>query len=162
MRLPNFWPYCRAATNQNGNFMSQLAQHLAPIHLSPQVLSRLSAFDPSDLGPHAQAIWRDLCGAAVKGLPLAVVALAAAIIDVAQHEEAGPAGYLDGVVFSFAGNKAALGWLRGRRNAFLHHEQPTDGLMDEAGAAGTLAEDAERAIHTLLDYLADLDISHPT
>ena len=75
-------------------------------------------------------------------------------------KQAGPAGYLDGAAFSFAGNKAALGWLRGRRNAVLHHEQPTDGLMDEAGAAGWLAADAERAISTLLDYLTDLDISH--
>ena len=142
--------------------MAQLSQHLIPIHLSPQVLSRLSAFNPSDLGPHAQAIWRDLCGAAVNGLPLAVVALAAAMIDVAQHEEAGPAGYLDGLACRFAGNKAELGRLRGRRNVVVHHEQPTDGLMDEAGAAGSLAEDAERAINTLLDYLADLDISQST
>ena len=139
--------------------MARSSQHFAPIHLSPQVLSRLSAFDPSDLGPHALAVWRDLRGAAVAGLPLAVVTLAAAIIDVVQHEEAGPAGHLDGAAFSFAGNKAALGWLRGRRNAVLHHEQPTDGLMDEAGAGGWLVADAERAISTLLDYLADLDIS---
>ena len=140
--------------------MARSSQYLAPIHLAPQSVSRLSAFDPSDLGPHAQALWRDLRGAAAAGLPLAVVALAAAIIDVVQHEAAGPAGYLDGAAFSFAGNKAALGWLRGRRNAFLHHEQPTDGLMDEAGAAGWLAADAERAISTLLDFLTDLDISH--
>ena len=139
--------------------MARLSQHLAHIHLSPQSLLRLSAFDPSDLGPHAQAIWRDLHGAAVAGLPLAVVALAAAVIDVVQHEEAGPAGYLDGAAFTFAGNKAALGWLRGRRNAFLHYKKPTDGLMDEAGTAGWLLADAERAISTLLDYLTDLDIS---
>ena len=105
-------------------------------------------------------MWRDLCGAAVAGLPLAVVAFAAAIIDVVQNEVAGPAGYLDGTAFSFAGNKAALGWLRGRRNSILHHEQPTDGLMNEAGAAGWLAADAECAINTLLDYLTDLDINH--
>ena len=140
--------------------MARLSQHLTPIHLSPQVLSRLSAFDSSDLGPHAQTIWRDLCGAAVAGLPLAVVAFAAAITDVVQNEKAGPAGYLDGTAFSFAGNKAALGWLRGRRNSILHHEQPTDGLMNEAGAAGWLAADAECAINTLLDYLTDLDINH--
>ena len=94
------------------------------------------------------------------GLPLVVVALAVAIIDVLQHEEAGPAGYLDRTAFSFAGNKAALGWLRGRRNEFLHHEQPTDGLMDEARASDWLVADAERAISTLLDYLTDLDISN--
>ena len=99
-------------------------------------------------------------GAAMAGLPLVVVVLAAAIIDVVQHEESGPAGYLDGTTFSFAGNKGALGWLRGRRNAVLHHEQPTDGLMAEAEAAGWLVADAERAISTLLDYLTDLDISH--
>ena len=86
--------------------------------------------------------------------------LAAAIIDVVQHEEAGPTGYLDGVAFTYAGNKFALGWLRGRRNAFLHHDQPTDGLMDEAGSEGWLVADSERAICTLLDYLTDLDISH--
>ena len=140
--------------------MARSLQTLAPIYLSPQSLSRLSAFDASDLGPHAQALWRDLCGAAMAGLPLAVVVLAAALIDVVQHEEAGPAGYLDGAAFSFAGNKAALGWLRGRRNAVLHHEQPTDGLMDEADEADLLGRDAERAISTLLDYLTDLDISH--
>ena len=141
--------------------MARSSQYFAPIHISPQVLSRLSVFDPSDLGPHALALWRDFCGAAVAGLPLAVVALAAAIIDVVQHEEAGPAGYLDGAAFSFAGNKAALGWLRGRRNAVLHHEQPTDGLMDEVGVAAWQVADAERAISTLLDYLTDLDINHP-
>ncbi len=140
--------------------MARSSQTLAPIYLSPQSLSRLSAFDASDLGPHAQALWRDLCGAAMAGLPLAVVVLAAALIDVAQHEEAGPAGYLDGAAFTFAGNKAALGWLRGRRNAFLHHAQLTDGLMDEVGSGGWLVADAERAIGTLLDYLSDLDISH--
>ena len=131
------------------------------MYLSPQSLSRLSAFDASYLGPHAQALWRDLYGAAMGGLPLAVLALAAAIIDVVQHEEAGPAGYFDGAAFAFAGNKAALGWLRRRRNAFLHHEHPTDGLMDEAGSAGWLVADAERAICTLLDYLSDLDPSYP-
>lgn len=140
--------------------MTRLSQNLTPIHLSTKNLSRLSTFDSSDFGPHAQAIWRDLHGAAVAGLPLVVVVLAAAIIDVVQHEEAGPAGYLDRTAFSFAGNKAALGWLRGRRNAFLHHEQPSDGLMDEAGASDWLVADAERAISTLLDYLTDLDISH--
>jgi hypothetical protein len=140
--------------------MAKSSQHLKPVRFSPQVLSRVSAFDSSNLGPHAQAIWRDLSGATVAGLPLAVVALAATMIDVVQHEQAGPAGYLDGTVLSFAGNKAALGWLRGRRNAVLHHKQPTDGLMDETGADDWLTSDAERAISTLLAYLADLDISH--
>jgi hypothetical protein len=79
----------------------------AALRLSPQSLSRLSAYNDADLGPHAQALWRDLCAAAAAGLPLAVVALAAALIDVVAHEDAGPAGYLDGAAFSFAGNKAA-------------------------------------------------------
>ena len=126
--------------------------------LSPQSLSRLSAYNDEDLGPHAQALWRDLRAAAAAGLPLAVVALAAALIDVVAHENAGPAGYLDGVAFSFAGNKAALGWLRRRRNGILHHEQPTDGLMGETDAARWLLADAERAVATLLEYFADLDV----
>ena len=104
----------------------------AALRLSPQLLSRLSAYNDADLGPHAQALWRDLRAAAAAGLPLAVVALAAALIDVVAHEDAGPAGYLDGAAFSFAGNKAALGWLRRRRNGIFHHEQPTDGLMVRA------------------------------
>ena len=130
-------------------------------------MSVVSSIAIAQLNPHLGNIAANVArlldarrGAAVAGLPLAVVALAAALIDVVQHEEAGPAGYLDGAAFSFAGNKAALVWLRGRRNAVLHHEQPTDGLMDEAGAVGWLAADAERAINTLLDYLTDLDISH--
>ena len=130
----------------------------AALKLSPQSLSRLSAYNDADLGPHAQALWRDLRAAAAAGLPLAVVALAAALIDVVTHEDAGPAGYLDGATFSFAGNKAALGWMRRRRNDILHHEQPTDGLMGETDAARWLLADAERAIATLLDYLADLDV----
>ena len=130
----------------------------AALKLSPQSLSRLSAHNDADLGPHAQALWRDLCAAAAAGLPLAVVALAAALIDVVAHEDAGPAGYLDGAAFSFAGNKAALSWLRLRRNGILHHEQPTDGLMGEPDAARWLVADAERAVTTLLEYLADLDV----
>jgi hypothetical protein len=130
----------------------------AALRLSPQSLSRLSAYNDTDLGPHARALWRDLCAAAAAGLPLAVVALAAALIDVVAHEDAGPAGYLDGAAFSFAGNKAALGWLRRRRNGILHHEQPTDGLMGESDAARWLLADAERAVATLLEYLADLDV----
>ena len=128
------------------------------LRLSPQSLSRLSAYNDTGLGPHAQALWRDLCAAAATGLPLAVVALAAALIDVVAHEDAGPAGYLDGAAFSFAGNKSALVWLRRRRNGILHHEQPTDGLMGETDAARWLVADAERAVTTLLEYLADLDV----
>ena len=130
----------------------------ATLRLSSQSLSRLSAYDGRDLGPHAQALWRDLCSAAAAGLPLAVVALAAALIDVVAHEDAGPAGYLDGAVFNFAGNKAALSWLRRRRNGILHHEQPTDGLMGETDAMRWLMADAERAVTTLLEYLADLNV----
>ena len=130
----------------------------AALRLSPQSLNRLSAYNDADLGPHAQALWRDLCAAAAAGLPLAVVALAASLIDVVAHEDAGPASYLDGAAFSFAGNKAALGWLRRRRNSILHHEQPTDGLMGESDAARWLVADAERAVATLLEYLADLDV----
>jgi hypothetical protein len=130
----------------------------AALKLSPQLLSRLSAYNDADLGPHAQALWRDLRAAAAAGLPLAVVALAAALIDVVAHEDAGPAGWLNGAAFSFAGNKAALGWLRRRRNGILHYEQPTDGLMGETDAARWLLADAERAVITLLEYLADLDV----
>ena len=130
----------------------------AELRLSPQLLSRLSAYNDANLGPHAQSLWRDLHAAAATGLPLAVVALAAALIDVVANEDAGPAGYLDGVAFSFAGNKAALGWLRRRRNGILHHEQPINGLMGETDAARWLVADAERAVVTLLEFLADLDV----
>ena len=128
------------------------------VNLSPHLVARLLAYDDARLGPHSLAVWRDLCGAAGAGLPLAVVAFAAAMIDVVQHEDAGPAGYLDGAAFSFAGNKAALGWLRRRRNAILHHEGPNDGLMGEVDAARWLAGDAERAITIILDYLDDLEV----
>ena len=82
--------------------------------------------------------------------------LAATLVDVVANEEAGPAGFIDGIDFAYAGNKAALGWLRGRRNALLHHEGPTDGLMGEAIAADWHRRDAERAVAALLDYLDDL------
>jgi hypothetical protein len=91
-------------------------------------------------------------------LPLSVICLAAALIDVVQHELAGPAGYLDGAAFAFAGNKVALGWLRGRRNSVLHHETPTDGLMGERDAQLWLVADAERAITTMLGFLTDLEM----
>jgi len=126
--------------------------------LSTPVLRQLSAFDVADLGPHARALLAELQGAAAAGLPLAVIALSTALIDVVQHEQAGPAGYLDGAAFRFAGNKAALGWLRGRRNAIVHHERPTDGLMGEADADNWLRADAERAIGIVLAFLDDLDV----
>ena len=122
-------------------------------------LRRLSRFDTADLGPHATALFHELVRTATTGLPLATVILAASIVDVVQHERAGPVGYLDGAAFSYAGSTANLGWLRGRRNHLVHHEGPSDGLMNEAGAASWVVSDAERAITTLLDFLDDLQRS---
>ena len=124
--------------------------------LSPALASRLAAFDAAALGPHAAALLSELRQAASGGMPLAVTVLAATLVDVVANEEAGPAGFIDGIDFAYAGNKAALGWLRGRRNALLHHEGPTDGLMGEAIAADWHRRDAERAVAALLDYLDDL------
>ncbi len=124
--------------------------------LLPALASRLAAFDSAALGPHAAALLSELRQAASGGMPLAVTVLAATLVDVVANEEAGPAGFIDGIDFAYAGNKAALGWLRGRRNALLHHEGPTDGLMGEAIAADWHRRDAERAVAALLDYLDDL------
>ena len=125
--------------------------------LSPPVVSRLMQFDAGALGPHAAALLADLRAAAAAGLALPVIVLAAALVDVVQHEMAGPAGWLDGAVFAYAGNKADLGWLRGRRNHILHHDGPVDGLMGEAAAGRWLAADAARAIAIMLAFLDDLD-----
>ena len=103
-------------------------------------------FDSAALGPHAAALLSELRGAASGDLPLAVTVLAATLVDVVANEDAGPAGIIDGIDFAYAGNKAALGWLRGRRNAVLHHEGPTDGLMGEAIAADWHRRDAARAV----------------
>ena len=124
--------------------------------LSPALASRLAAFDSAALGPHAAALLSELRQAASGGMPLAATILAATLVDVVANEEAGPAGFIDGIDFAYAGNKAALGWLRGRRNALLHHEGATDGLMGEAIAADWHCRDAERAVAALLDYLDDL------
>ena len=98
-------------------------------------LRRLSCFDSVDLGPHATALFNELTHTAAVGLPLATVILAASIVDVVQYEQTGPAGYLDGATFSYAGSTANLGWLRGRRNHILHHLGPSDALMGEGDAA---------------------------
>ena len=124
--------------------------------LSPALAARMAGFDAGQLGPHAAALLDELRRAAAGGMPLAATVLAATLVDVVANEEAGLAGYIDGVDFAYAGNKAALGWLRGRRNALLHHEGPTDGLMGEAVAADWHRRDAERAVGALLDYLEDL------
>ena len=125
--------------------------------LSPPLVSRLMQFEAGVLGPHAAALLADLRGAAAAGLALPVIVMAAALVDVVQHEMAGPAGWLDGAAFAFAGNKADLGWLRGRRNHILHHDGPVDGLMGEAEAPRWMAADAERAIAIMLAFLNDLD-----
>ena len=124
--------------------------------LSPALASRLAAVDTASLGPHAAALLAELRGAASGDLPLAVTVLAATLVDVVANEDAGPAGFIDGIDFAYAGNKVALGWLRGRRNAVLHHEGPTDGLMGEAIAADWHRRDAARAVTALLDYLDEL------
>jgi len=124
----------------------------------PESTARLARLPMADLGPHAALIAGELRAAAAAGLSCACVVLAATLVDVVAHEEAGPAGHLDGLAFAYAGNKAALGWLRGRRNLLLHHEGPSDGLMGEGPAEAWLRRDAERAIVTVLDYLDDLDI----
>jgi len=128
---------------------------------SPAVLARLGTFAEADLGPHAAIIMEELRAAAAGGLRATCVILAAALVDIVSHEEAGPAGYLDGMAFAYAGNKPALSWLRGRRNSLLHHEGPSDGLMGEAVADEWMRRDADRAITTLLDYLDDLDVAGP-
>ena len=124
--------------------------------LSASLLGRLSAFDMADFGPHASLLYRELITSASAGLPASTIILAAAIVDIVQHEQAGPAGYLDGSTFAYAGSTANLGWLRGRRNYLLHHEGPSDGLMSETDAGCWLTGDAERAVTALLDFLDDL------
>ena len=124
--------------------------------LDPGLESRLSACDAAELGPHAAALMDEMRRAVRAGLPLSALLLAATLVDVVANEEAGPAGFVDGVDFAYAGNKAALGWLRGRRNAILHHEGPVDGLMGEADAASWQDRDAARAIEALAAYLEDL------
>lgn len=128
----------------------------ATMALSVSLMHRLSGFDTGDLGPHARLLYGELIASAASGLPASSIILAATIIDVVQHEQAGPAGYLDGAAFAYAGSTANLGWLRGRRNLLLHHESPSDGLMGEADAGRWLMADAERAVTALLDFLQDL------
>ena len=72
------------------------------------------------------AVWRDLRGAAVAGLPLAVVTLAATIIDVVQHEEAGPLGILTGRR-SVLPEMLRLAGCAAVETRFCTAEQPTDG-----------------------------------
>ena len=127
--------------------------------LGAAVMTRLSRLDKGDFGPHAVVVADELQAAARAGLPVACIVLAQTLVDVIANEQAGPAGYLDGMAFAYAGNKAALSWLRGRRNLLLHHEGPSDGLMGEVPAADWLMRDAEKAITTLLNYLEDLDVS---
>ena len=128
--------------------------------LSAFLLGRLSAFDMADFGPHAKLLYRELIASASAGLPASTIILAAAIVDIVQHEQAGPAGYLDGAAFAYAGSTANLGWIRGRRNYLLHHEGPSDGLMGEADAGRWLAGDAERAVNVLLDFLDNLRLAN--
>ena len=125
--------------------------------LDPSLETRLSRFDASDLGPHAAALMDEMRRAVRAGLPLSALLLAATLVDVVVNEDAGPAGLVDGVDFAYAGNKAALGWLRGRRNEILHHEGPTDGLMGESVAGYWHWRDADKGISALLDYLEDLE-----
>ncbi len=125
--------------------------------LDPSLETRLLGFDAADLGPHAAALMNEMRSAVRAGLPLSALLLAATLVDVVANEESGPAGFVDGVDFAYAGNKAALGWLRGRRNEILHHEGPTDGLMGEFLAADWHWRDAGKGITVLLDYLEDLE-----
>ena len=124
--------------------------------MNDATLRRLSRFDATYLGPHATSLYHELVRTAAAGLPLSTIILAASIVDVIQHERAGPVGYLDGADFSNAGSSANLGWLRGRRNHLVHHAGPSDGLMGEVNAGLWLAGDSERAVITLLDFLDDL------
>ncbi len=133
-----------------------LKKAMGNAELSASLLGRLSAFNMADFGPHASLLYGELITSASAGLPASTIILAAAIVDIVQHEQAGPAGYLDGVVFAYAGSTANLGWLRWRRNHLLHHEGPSDGLMGEADAFCWLVGDAERAVTALLDFLDDL------
>ena len=127
--------------------------------VSNELLLRLSRLAISNFGPHAAKLYQELVITAAAGLSLGTVILSASIVDVIQHEEAGPAGYLDGAAFAYSGSTANLSWLRGRRNHIVHHEGPSDGLMGETESDNWLASDAERAVTVLLDFLEDLKLS---
>lgn len=124
--------------------------------LAATLQAGLARYDSARLGPHAGILLDELRRAVAANMPVSATILAATLVDVVAHEEAGPAGVIDGIDFAYAGNKAALGWLRGRRNAILHHEGPTDGLMGEAGADEWAWRDANRAVESLLGYLDDV------
>jgi len=124
--------------------------------LAASLQAGLARYTSAQLGPHALVLLEELRRAAAANMPLSITILAATLVDVVAHEQAGPAGIIDGIDFAYAGNKAALGWLRGRRNAILHHEGPTDGLMGEVGADEWMWRDANRAVESLLDYLDDV------
>ena len=57
--------------------------------LSASLLGRLSGFDIADVGTHASLLFRELITSASARLPASTIILAAAIVDIVQHEQAG-------------------------------------------------------------------------
>ena len=88
---------------------------VAQLPMGAAVMTRMLRLDKGDFGPHAMVVADELQAAVQAGLPVACIVLAQTLVDVIANEQAGPAGYLDGMAFVYAGNKAALSWLRWRR-----------------------------------------------
>ena len=104
-RLPTFWPYCHATSKQSSNLWCTYHNIWRPFICRRRFVT-LSVFDPSDLGPHA-GLYGVIYGCRGGRVATCGGGFGGGDVDVVQHEEAGPAGYLDRAVL-VCGNKAAL------------------------------------------------------
>lgn len=114
-----------------------------------------------DIGPHANALIRELQQVGRLDLPLCVIILAAAIIDVLADER---------VNYGLADDKQKAGlrlaiwtieerseleWLRLRRNRILHNDGLIDGVIGTKEDKIIQAKEADRAIKAILPVLAE-------
>ena len=127
-----------------------------PTLTGTKCLKSLSLSHKLALGPHAQILFDEMLNAADAQLYASTIILAATIVDVALHEgEEGDEGL--GLAYLTAPERKALDWLRGRRNGLVHYGGVVSGMGKSAADLKAIADDAERALQSLLPFMETLE-----
>jgi hypothetical protein len=113
-----------------------------------------------NVGPHTKTLIDELVRCARAQHYLSVIVMAAALVDLLNHEGGAEANFDEeaeeegfGLSMLRADERRALDRLRGMRNRILHYQGPSEGLSGHASDKDYLQAQAEAAIKAILPLL---------
>ena len=118
--------------------------------------------DALDLGPHAKALIAEMILAVKTGMPIAVIILAATIVDVIMNEQGLDAINIESpnrieLDWLTVSERKQLDWLRGLRNRLVHYRGVITGMGGSETDKKYLRQDADKALKAISPLLAGLE-----